>query len=135
MSNELLVEAATRLFGDTCTHQAVQAAERDGWAPEVWEAASEAGFPWVSVPEEGGGSGGTLADAADLLRVAGAHAAPIPLAETGMLAGWLLAGAGLAIPSGVATVVPGRPDDTVALAGNKVRGPRSRATRPASSRT
>jgi acyl-CoA dehydrogenase len=39
--------------------------------------------------------------------VAATHAAPIPLAET-MLAGWLLARAGLNVPSGVLTVVPVR---------------------------
>jgi acyl-CoA dehydrogenase len=82
----------------------VQDAERNGWAPTVWQAVADAGFPWVSVPESAGGSGGTLTDAAAILTIAGAHAAPMPLAETGMLGGWLLAAAGLTVPDGPVTV-------------------------------
>ncbi len=84
----------------------MEAAEGARWAPTVWDAVVEAGFPWVSVPEAAGGSGGSLYDAAALVRAAGAHAAPIPLAETGMLAGWLLASAALELPSGAAAVIP-----------------------------
>ena len=47
--------------------------------------------PVDRVPEASGGPGGTLADAAGR-PVAGRHAAPIPLAETGVLAGWLAVG-------------------------------------------
>ena len=122
MTEQLLIDTAHRLFAATCTHEAVQAAERDGWAADIWKAAAEAGFPWVSIPEADGGSGGTLTDAAAIVRVAGAYAAPIPLAETGLLAGWLLASAGLPRPDGPATVVPGQPSDTLARTGDTVSG-------------
>jgi acyl-CoA dehydrogenase len=62
-----------------------------------------AGFPWIGVPAPAGG--GSIEDALEVVRLAGYYAAPVPLAET-MLAGWLLAGAGLAVPSGPVTVVP-----------------------------
>jgi acyl-CoA dehydrogenase len=42
-----------------------------------------------------------------VLRVAGRHAVPLPLAETGVLAGWLLSGAGLSVDPGAATVASG----------------------------
>ena len=90
----LLSETATRVFADTATFAAVEQAEADGWAPTIWDAVAETGLAWVSVPESAGGSGGTLADAIEVVRIAGRHAVPLPLAETGMLGGWLLAGVG-----------------------------------------
>ncbi|MEZ5230778.1 MAG: acyl-CoA dehydrogenase family protein [Acidimicrobiales bacterium] len=51
-----------------------------------------------------------------MLRLVGYHAAPIPAAETGMLGGWLLASAGLAIPEGIVTVAPGHRADRLTLA-------------------
>ena len=86
MTDQLLVDTAERAFADTATFEAVQQAERDGWAPAVWDAAAAIGLPWIGVPEEAGGAGGTIGDAIEVLRVAGRHAAPIPLAETGLLA-------------------------------------------------
>jgi acyl-CoA dehydrogenase len=126
MSDQLLIDTAHRLFSATCTHEAVQAAERDGWAPDIWKAVADAGFPWVSVPEDAGGAGGALTDAAAIVHVAGAYAAPIPLAETGLLAGWLLSSTGLPIPDGPATVVPGQRGDTLAREGETVSGRASR---------
>ncbi|TQM02121.1 acyl-CoA dehydrogenase family protein [Pseudonocardia kunmingensis] len=113
----LLTEVATDLFGDHCPPEAVRAAEETGWAGELWNALAAAGFPLVSVPEEAGGSGGSVADACAMLQVAGRYAAPVPLAETGLLAGWALAAAGLPLPAGPATVAVGRPEDTVTVTG------------------
>ncbi len=98
----MLVESATRLFDDHVTPKMLDAAKQDGWSPELWEVVSQAQLPLISIAEQAGGAGGTLADAAAVLRVAGRYAAPIPLAETGMAA-WLLAGCGLPVPSGPLT--------------------------------
>ena len=98
--DELITETADRLFGELCTHEAVETAEQNGGAPEVWAAFAETGFPWISLPEDAGGSGGTLLDALEVLRLVGYHAAPLPVAETGVLGGWLLASAGLELPEG-----------------------------------
>jgi len=113
----MLVEAATVLFRDLCPPEVVVAAEHTGWSERLWDALAESGFPLVSVPEEAGGSGGDVADACALLAVAGRFAAPVPLAETGLLAGWALASAGLPLPDGPATVGVGRASDTVQLSG------------------
>ncbi|WP_419552743.1 acyl-CoA dehydrogenase family protein [Candidatus Poriferisodalis sp.] len=107
--DELITETADRLFGELCTHEAVQAAEDSGGAPDIWEAFRETGFDLIAVPEESGGSGGTLAEAMEVLRLVGYHSAPIPAAENGILGGWLLAEAGLERPDGLVTVVPPRP--------------------------
>jgi len=113
VTDALLIESAERLFADHCTFDAVERAEAEGEAPGIWAAVAGMGLPGISVPEARGGSGGTLEDALDVLRVAGRYAAPIPLAETGVLAGWLLAGAGLSVPEAPLTVIPGNRRDTV----------------------
>lgn len=115
--DELLTDSARNLFASTCTFDAVQAAEADGWAPDIWNAVAEAGFAWIGLPESAGGSGGTLLDGAEVLRIAGAHAAPIPLAETLMLGGWLLAEGGLELPDGPIGVIPGVAGDTLVARG------------------
>ena len=111
----LITETADRLFSRLCTHEAIQVAEADGEAPEIWSAFAETGFPWISIPESAGGSGGTLLDALEVLRLVGYHAAPIPAAETGMLGGWLLASGGLPLPEGIVTVAPGHRHDSTSL--------------------
>jgi acyl-CoA dehydrogenase len=69
------------MLGDTCTYEAVQAAEAEGWSPAIWAAVADAGYGSLSqLP---------LLDALAVLTVAGEHAAPVPLAEAA-LAGWLL---------------------------------------------
>ena len=113
--DSLITETAMRLFSETCTHSAIQDAEANGGAPEIWAAFAETGFPWISLSEDAGGSGGTLLDALEVLRLVGYYAAPIPAAETGVLGGWLLTSAGHPLPDGIVTVAPGSPDDTLAL--------------------
>ena len=102
----LITETADRLLSQTCDHESIQRAEAEGGAPEIWDAFAETGFPWISISEEAGGSGGSLLDALEVLRLVGYHAAPIPAAENGVLAGWLLGASKQEIPSGIATVVP-----------------------------
>jgi acyl-CoA dehydrogenase len=106
MSDELLLEVADRVFADTCSPEIVRRAEVDGWAAEAWDAIANVGLPWVSVDEASGGSGGSVADAAAVLTVAGRHAAPLPIAENGLLGGWLLSAAGLPVGQAPVTVVP-----------------------------
>jgi acyl-CoA dehydrogenase len=118
----LLTETADRLFAETCTHATVQQAEDDGGAPAIWSAFAETGFAHISIPESAGGSGGTLTDILEVIRLAGYHSAPIPVAENAMLGGWLLASAGLSLPDGIVTVVPGTSRDTLHLDSGVVSG-------------
>ncbi|MDX6343995.1 MAG: acyl-CoA dehydrogenase [Trebonia sp.] len=109
MTDSLLMDTVGEIFAAACTDDALRAAERDGFAPQAWSAVAEAGLPWISVPEEAGGEGGDLADALAVVRLAGYHGLPLPLAETGVLAGWLLATSGLQA-SRVPTTVAVGPD-------------------------
>ncbi|CCG04428.1 acyl-CoA dehydrogenase family protein [Blastococcus saxobsidens] len=113
----MLTEVATGLFRNLSTPEDVVAAEGTGWSERLWSALVESGFPSVSVPEEAGGSGGDVADACALLAAAGRFAAPVPLAEAGLLGGWALAAAGLELPEGPVSVAVGRPGDVVELSG------------------
>jgi acyl-CoA dehydrogenase len=102
----MLVESVTRLLKDHVDRKRLDAAKEDGWSPQLWRVLDEAEFPRVSIPEEAGGAGGTLSDLAAVLRVAGRFAAPVPLAETAMLAGWMLAASGLPVPRGALAAGP-----------------------------
>jgi acyl-CoA dehydrogenase len=119
MTDSLLTDTVGEIFAAVCTDDALRAAERDGFAAAAWDAVAEAGLPWISVPETAGGEGGDLADALAVLRVAGYHGLPLPLAETGVLAGWLLAASGLQV-SRVPTTVATGPD--LVWSGETARG-------------
>jgi acyl-CoA dehydrogenase len=105
MSDDALIaEVVHDLLSDHCGYDAVQQAEVSGEPGPVWGAYAAAGLPGISLPEQQGGSGGSLSQAFAVLRVVGRHAAPIPAAEAGVLAGWLLTAAGLPLPAGIVTV-------------------------------
>lgn len=106
----MLVESVTRLFNDHVGPAMLNAAKRDAWSDELWQALEQAELPRVSIPEEAGGAGGTLSDLAAVLRVAGRFCAPVPLAETAMLSGWMLAASGLPVPRGPLAAGPVRGD-------------------------
>lgn len=103
----MLVDAATRLFASRVEPKLLESAKREGWSEPLWRELERAELPLVSVPEAAGGAGGALSDAAAVLRVAGRHCAPVPLAETGMLAGWALAASGFKVPPGPLTAADG----------------------------
>jgi acyl-CoA dehydrogenase len=122
MSDNELYSLATKLFAAHSQWQDVGEAEAGGWAQQLWNALQQNGFSDVPVPEELGGAGGGVADAVQLLRAAGAHAAPVPLAEAGLVGGWLLASAGLALPKGVRTVLPPGATPRLRLDGDRLFG-------------
>jgi len=117
MSEErsLLLDSVARIFADHCDQQAVEAAREAGWSQPLWRVLEEAEVPLIGVPQQAGGAGGGLSDAAAVLRLAGKFCAPVPLAETGMLAGWMLAASGMQVPRGPLAAGPARRGDALAL--------------------
>ncbi len=105
--DSILIDTANRLLSHHVTPQLLASAERGEWPAAAWQAIEEAGLHRALLPEAAGGFGVPVVDALGLLRIAGAHALPLPLAET-MLAGWLLAGAGLEVPDGPLTLTADR---------------------------
>lgn len=102
----VLEETLSRLFDKNSGPEDRQRARTAGWSPECWDPLSELGLSWVGVPETAGGSGGGVLDACVLVRSAGRHAVALPLAECTLLGGWLVAEAGLQLPSTGALTVP-----------------------------
>jgi acyl-CoA dehydrogenase len=108
------VEQAERILDARWSERDQRAAAAAGWAPELWDALVDAGLPWLGVPESSGGAGGSVVDAAGLLRLVGRRAVPVPVAEAG-LAGWLLASAGVDVPRAHVAVGGWHPRDEVRL--------------------
>jgi acyl-CoA dehydrogenase len=113
-TDNIIVDTATRIFQDLCEPATVNDAENGVWPKALWNALDESGLPLAWVPEDLGGAGATMADGFAVLRVAGRFAAPVPLAET-LIAGWLLARAGITVPSGPMTFVPVHADGRIVL--------------------
>lgn len=99
----LLNESAGRLFG-SFDEKDIRAVEQGQWPEAAWAKVQDAGFALALVGEAAGGFGIASTEAISLLRIAGYHAAPVPLAET-MLANRLLSEAGFDVADGPATVV------------------------------
>ncbi|MFR9803428.1 acyl-CoA dehydrogenase family protein [Pseudonocardia sp. RS010] len=93
MSSELR-EMAESVFGDAWDGAG------DAFDAELWKTVEQTGLARLTLPEEAGGSGGTVSDAAAVLSAAGQYAARVPLVETDLLAAWLLHAAGLEVPPG-----------------------------------
>jgi acyl-CoA dehydrogenase len=101
---EDLIRTTDRIFEDTCTKAVREGAEAGKWPAELWQAMDDVGLTRAALPETAGGVGLDFADAMAVLRRSAYHAAPVPLAET-MLAGRMLAAAGLSVPDGPLTIV------------------------------
>jgi alkylation response protein AidB-like acyl-CoA dehydrogenase len=91
-----LLEVAARLLREVADPQVRATDER---RQAAWRALEDHGLPRAWLPEAAGGAGASLVDGFAILALAGEFALDIPLAET-LLAGWLLAAAGLPVPDG-----------------------------------
>ena len=119
---DLLAQTAEALFTRRCDAAARQAAEESGWAAGLWDDLERSGFTRLDVPAAAGGSGGDCADALTLLELAGRHAVPLPLAESSMLGGWLLAAAGIPLPDGPLSVPVPHPGDELEVSAGHISG-------------
>ena len=113
-TTQLLTQAASRLCADLCTREMSEQAEQGVWPRALWDALEAAGLTAAATSADRGGPGADLADVMALLRVAGAHAAAVPLAET-LLAEQMLAAAGLPTMGGPVTVGPVLREDRLSL--------------------
>ncbi len=105
-TREMLLETAGRFFAERCGKDTVNGVEKGEWPADLWREIEEMGLPLTAVPEEKGGVGGSLADLMAVLRLAGANAVPVPVAETA-LANLLIAAAGGTPAAGPATIALG----------------------------
>lgn len=103
--SNIVVETALRILQDHSTPAVINDAEAGQWPEALWNTLEESGLTLAWVPDALGGAGAEIVDGFGILRVAGEHAVPVPLAET-LMAGFLLARAGLQVPEGPMTVAP-----------------------------
>ena len=105
-TDAILNDTAGRLFAQHAGPGLLASAAQGVWPSALWAAIGEVGLGKALLPDDAGGFGVPAVQALRLLRVAGGAALPVPLAET-MLAGWLLAGAGLPVAEGPLTIAAG----------------------------
>jgi acyl-CoA dehydrogenase len=113
----ILSDSVNGLLAERVTSELIRKAEEGAFPKALWDEVEANGLTRVIVPEAQGGAGAGWADAAIVLKAAGEHLAPLPLAE-GLLANWLLAQAGLDVPEGVTTLLEGE----FTLEGGKLSG-------------
>lgn len=101
--NDLFADAARQVLADQCTPNVVRAIEEHGnAAPEtaaLWEQLEATGLADAMLPEEQGGASLGLGAVFGVLEQCGAHALPLPLADT-MLARAMLAASNVNKPEG-----------------------------------
>ena len=105
---DLLVSSARSIFETTVTREVIDGVESGQFPRRVWDAIDDAGLDLALVPEDRGGAGVSFADAAAILRVAGAAAAPAPLADS-LIARRLLAECGLEADPGPLAIASSDP--------------------------
>ena len=112
MSDEtarLIERTADDLFAAE-SEAARRALAEGAWPESLWQTFAETGLAQAALPEEAGGA--SLAAGLAVMRAAGRHAAPIPVAET-MIAALLCHEAGVEVPDGPLTVcAPATEQDT-----------------------
>lgn len=111
-------DVVRRVLDERLSTADVLAAEDGAWVGRdaTWDVLESLGLTLLGVPEERGGSGGDLVDACEIVEEATRHCAPLPLAETGLLAGYALASAGLDVPPGPLAVAGLHPRDRLTAA-------------------
>jgi acyl-CoA dehydrogenase len=124
----MLIEAASRLFRDLCADEVLRRAEKGEWQAAHWQAVEDIGLPLALTDEAAGGFGVDPLDALALVRLAGYHALPLPLAET-MVANHRLGEAGFEPGAGVAVLAPTTSTAALALE-RQAHGWRLRGTCP-----
>lgn len=118
MSNEdnLIVDAATRIFQDMSDPGVINAAEAGEWPTDLWNTLEESGLTLAWGDEALGGAGVDMLDGFALLKTAGRFSVPAPMADT-LLAAWMLSHAKLQMPTGPMTVAPTQADARIAISG------------------
>ncbi len=107
-------DTADRLFRDAVDKDLLDRTEAGTFPEALWKAVEETGLLEAFADPESG-----AADAASVLRAAGRHAVPLPIAET-LLARRLLQRAGLDAPEGPLAIAPVADEDRLAYAGGRV---------------
>jgi acyl-CoA dehydrogenase len=113
-NSHMIADTTRRIFRELGNPQSLKT-ETD--RRRLWDALETAGLTRTWIPETLNGSGATLADGFEVVRIAGEFAVSVPLAES-LLGGWLLQQAGIPTPLGPGTVAPVDVRDRITAGGN-----------------
>lgn len=113
-TDNLIVDAATRIFQDLVEPGLINDAEAGTWPAALWTTLEESGLTLAWGDEALGGAGVDMLAGFALLKVAGRFSAPAPMAET-LMAAWLLGHGGIELPMGPMTVGPTGAGPQIAL--------------------
>jgi acyl-CoA dehydrogenase len=117
-----LTAAVEEFFAEKSGPGAAAELDLSGALPaQLWEETSALGLCRAGIPEDLGGSGGSLHDALAILMSSGRNAVPLPLAET-YLAAWALSAVGVSVPPGPMSFVPGSASDSLRLSEGMLAG-------------
>lgn len=105
---QIAVATAERIFSQTVTRQSLDRAAEGAWLADLWQVVSDNGIPLALVDEASGGFGLDIDDGLQIVRLAGRHAVPLPIAET-MAANHLLAHCGMAPAEGPLSMIVSGP--------------------------
>ncbi len=98
----LVAQSVEQIFAEQVTPALIVAAERGEWPEALWRVVADAGFDRAPLPESSDGVGSWTSATPVLLGI-GRWQVPLPLAES-MIARYLAALAGLALPDGPVTI-------------------------------
>jgi acyl-CoA dehydrogenase len=103
-AGHLIEETAQRLLQSYCSPAQLKDAE-GSWSEPLWRELEDAGFTAALMPSGGPGVEIPIADALNIIRIAGSFSAPVPLPES-MLAHWVMAGSGIPAIKGPLSIAP-----------------------------
>lgn len=104
MSESMIEQSATRLFTENVNRKLIEQCEAGNFPQALWDLVEDSGFTHALVPEPAGGIGLSFEAAFPIFSGLGSSAVPLPLAET-MIGAFVLAMAGVEIPSGPITLI------------------------------
>lgn len=116
MSTEdnLIVDAATRIFQDLAEPGVINDAENGVWPAKLWDTLEESGLTLAWGDEMLGGAGVDILDGFALIKAAGRFSVPAPMAET-LMAAWLLSHGKIEFPMGPMTIAPAQVETRITL--------------------
>ncbi len=109
-------------FREQSPPEVVTATEGTDLAEDLWQQTDEMGLPGIGIDEEAGGSGGSILDLVEVLKAQGAHAAPLPIAES-HLARWVAARTGAELDGDrLSVLAPGEVRDSLSVTQGRASG-------------
>lgn len=97
--SDMLAEQVDRLFGDRVNRDLWVSAESGQLDVSLWSEVENLGITRAMCSESDGGADLPWVDCEPVMRLSGAHAAPLPVGET-LIASWVLSSAGIEVPEG-----------------------------------